>query len=62
MSFTQKYIFFGGTLCVFCIHFSLIRLKTKSIVKEGTGDSLIVILHGWREEMSVFFIFLLRFL
>ena len=35
----------------------------KTIRKEGTGGSLSVIfLHGWRKEMPVFFIFILRLL
>ena len=40
--------FFGGTACVFCIHFSLTRLQTKTIEEEGTGGSLsVLLLHGY---------------
>ena len=41
----QGCIYFGGIPCVF-MHFSLTRLKTKTIGKEGTGGSLSVILLG----------------
>ena len=54
-------LFFGGTPYVFCIHFSLTRLETKTTGKEGRG--------GWvsfffmaGEKKSVFFMFLLRLL
>ena len=56
------HLFFGGTLYVFCIHFSLTRLKTKTIGKDDVGGAPgDILLHGWSEEISIF-IFLLRLL
>ena len=48
----RMHLFLGSTPYVFCIHFSLTILETKTTGKEGRG-ACVILFHGWGKEVCL---------